>query len=413
MQIENLNIKAPYIYKIIAFCLAVITIFNSNSIWITVPGKSSHYFNIIFFSLIILVGISFFVISIPQRIFTVNFLIAVCVFFYILIYAFQPVNISDYAYVLKLDVIIIFTLLYYALYCNGKLPRVMQFYVDIVTIIGIISLLFWILGSNLHLINPNKYILSTWSSFNNWAQLVPSYFNIYFEPQQINGLIRNSAIFPEAPMASLHFTVALSIEWLLRRNDKFHIAKLVILIVCIISTFSSTGYIAVILLLCYKILFSENAFISRIKPVIIVVVIVGIIVIQNILSQKLVTESGSIRIDDYIAAYNAWKDNPIMGLGIASSKIQNYMSLWRGYNLGFSNTIMDILAHGGIYVSLIYVLALIYGIKESFKHKDWNMLMFIIIVIYLLFTTLFTNTPLLFNVLALIIYGSNIKESRI
>lgn len=413
MQIENLNIKAPYIYKIIAFCLAVITIFNSNSIWITVPGKSSHYFNIIFFSLIILVGISFFVISIPQRIFTVNFLIAVCVFFYILIYAFQPVNISDYAYVLKLDVIIIFTLLYYALYCNGKLPRVMQFYVDIVTIIGIISLLFWILGSNLHLINPNKYILSTWSSFNNWAQLVPSYFNIYFEPQQINGLIRNSAIFPEAPMASLHFTVALSIEWLLRRNDKFHIAKLVILIICIISTFSSTGYIAVILLLCYKILFSENAFISRIKPVIIVVVIVGIIVIQNILSQKLVTESGSIRIDDYVAAYNAWKDNPIMGLGIASSKIQNYMSLWRGYNLGFSNTIMDILAHGGIYVSLIYVLALIYGIKESFKHKNWNMLMFIIIVIYLLFTTLFTNTLLLFNVLALIIYGANIKESRI
>ncbi len=413
MQIENLNIKAPYIYKIIAFCLAVITIFNSNSIWITVLGKSSHYFNIIFFSLIILVGISFFVISIPQRIFTVNFLIAVCVFFYILIYAFQPVNISDYAYVLKLDVIIIFTLLYYALYCNGKLPRVMQFYVDIVTIIGIISLLFWILGSNLHLINPNKYILSTWSSFNNWAQLVPSYFNIYFEPQQINGLIRNSAIFPEAPMASLHFTVALSIEWLLRRNDKFHIAKLVILIICIISTFSSTGYIAVILLLCYKILFSENAFISRIKPVIIVVVIVGIIVIQNILSQKLVTESGSIRIDDYVAAYNAWKDNPIMGLGIASSKIQNYMSLWRGYNLGFSNTIMDILAHGGIYVSLIYVLALIYGIKESFKHKNWNMLMFIIIVIYLLFTTLFTNTLLLFNVLALIIYGSNIKESRI
>lgn len=413
MQIENLNIKAPYIYKIIAFCLAVITIFNSNSIWITVPGKSSHYFNIIFFSLIILVGISFFVISIPQRIFTVNFLIAICVFFYILIYAFQPVNISDYAYVLKLDVIIIFTLLYYALYCNGKLPRVMQFYVDIVTIIGIISLLFWILGSNLHLINPNKYILSTWSSFNNWAQLVPSYFNIYFEPQQINGLIRNSAIFPEAPMASLHFTVALSIEWLLRRNDKFHIAKLVILIICIISTFSSTGYIAVILLLCYKILFSENAFISRIKPVIIVVVIVGIIVIQNILSQKLVTESGSIRIDDYVAAYNAWKDNPIMGLGIASSKIQNYMSLWRGYNLGFSNTIMDILAHGGIYVSLIYVLALIYSIKESFKYKNWNMLMFIIIVIYLLFTTLFTNTLLLFNVLALIIYGANIKESRI
>ena len=167
MQIENLNIKAPYIYKIIAFCLAVIIIFNSNSIWITVPGKSSHYFNIIFFSLIILVGISFFVISIPQRIFTVNFLIAICVFFYILIYAFQPVNISDYAYVLKLDVIIMFTLLYYALYCNDKLPRVMQFYVDIVTIIGIISLLFWILGSNLHLINTNKYILSTWSSFNN------------------------------------------------------------------------------------------------------------------------------------------------------------------------------------------------------------------------------------------------------
>lgn len=412
MQIENLNIKAPYIYKIIAFCLAVIIIFNSNSIWITVPGKSSHYFNIIFFSLIILVGISFFVISIPQRIFTVNFLIAICVFFYILIYAFQPVNISDYAYVLKLDVIIIFTLLYYALYCNDKLPLVMQFYVDIVTIIGIISLLFWILGSNLHLINTNKYILSTWSSFNNWAQLVPSYFNIYFEPQQINGLIRNSAIFPEAPMASLHFTVALSIEWLLRKNDKFHIAKLVILIICIISTFSSTGYIAVILLVCYKILLSKNAFISRIKPVIIVVVIVGIIVIQNILSQKLVTESGSIRIDDYVAAYNAWKDNPIMGLGIASSKIQNYMSLWRGYNLGFSNTIMDILAHGGIYVSLIYVLALIYSIKESFKYKNWNMLMFIIIVIYLLFTTLFTNTLLLFNVLALIIYGSNIKESR-
>lgn len=416
MQNSHVEIKNLFLYKICAVALALIIILNGNSIFTTIPGKSTKYFNIMFILFVLCTVISLFLVKISEKNFSNNIIFILFLFVYNIFLIFQPVNWSDYLYILKLDLVLVLSFSYYIFCCDSQqLPQVLKYYTDLITILGIISLFFWLFGSIFHIINPNTSILSNWSSFNGLANIVPSYHGVYFETQWINGIIRNSSIFAEAPMASLHFSIAFVIEMLFRIKDKAHYIRAFIILLSVLSTFSSTGYIVLILIIAYKLLFSSgiSKTMGYLKPVIIVtLLVIGMILVGNIFSKKLDTESGSIRLDDYKAAFNAWKDRPLLGWGISSDKIKNYMSLWRGYNLGFSSTVIDIMAHSGVYGIAQYIIFLIYGFTKSIRTQNKNMLMFIFIIIYLMLTTLFTNTFLLFNMLAFLfcIIPNNTKE---
>ena len=408
MQNNYLKNKNPLLYKICAAFLACIIILNGNSIFTTKPNKSTRYFNILFILFVVFIGISLGLVKISRASLKTNIVWILVLFIYNLCLILKPENISDALYILKLDIILVLSFVYFKLCCDGRqLPQVLKYYTDIMTILGIISLFFWIFGSALHIISPDTSVLSNWSSFNGFANNVPSYHNLYFEIQQNNGIFRNSSIFAEAPMASLHFSLAFTIETLFRIKDKRHYFRICILFLSVLSTFSSTGYIVLVLIMMYKVLFSN--IIGRLKPIIIIVLLViGVTLVGYIFSLKLDTESGSIRLDDYKAAFSAWKDKPLLGWGFSSTEIRNYMSLWRGYNLGFSSTGVDIMAHNGIYGIIPYIIFLLHGIKRNLNKK--NMLFFILIVLFLMLTTLFTNTFLLFNLMAFLFYVSPNNE---
>lgn len=326
---------------------------------------------------------------------------------YILFYLFQPININNLqkGFSLYFSFLVLFLYITFSLK-KGSLPLAIQYYINIITIVGLISLFFWLFGSVLGFIHSNGIIYSNWGAEYGIPKTVKSYYNLYFETQTLNNITRNSAIFTEAPMASLNFTISFIFQNLFNKNDKYHTLKEIILIISILSTFSSTGYIALLIILVMKTIFTKYKNKNLFLPIVLILSIISLFLIHSLLSSKLGTASGEIRIDDYKAGFEAWKLHPFIGSGINTNAFENFMANWRSNNLGFSNTIMDILVSGGIYLFIPYLISIIYSFIQSLRHHNINNIILIIILCYLFATTIFTNTYILYFLFIIIVINS-------
>lgn len=406
-------IKNKYLYKFVTFILSFLLILNTNSIWTTIPGTKEKFINILYLVLPVCIFFSLLSVKIDSIKFRSILVLTIFFLIYFSIFLIVPVNRASISLGLKLLVSFISFLLYFGLCTDTKkFPLIFEYYINWMVIIGIVSLVLWMFVSCMRILQFNSSILSDWSTFNGYAARISSYHGIYFETQYLNNIPRNSAIFPEAPMASLHFLVALSLNFLFCQG-KFSKTKNLLLILAIISTLSSTGYIGIVLLFTYKMVFYKfkNNTLNYLKFLWIIVFLIGSIVVVNLIfSQKIGSESGNIRKDDYLAAFNAWKTSPIFGVGLVSDTVKNYMSLWRSYNLGFSNSLMDVLAHGGLWSLVVYVGAGLKGVISNLKIKNFNMIMFVVMVFYLFATTIFTNSFLILAVFVWIATGKPTEE---
>ena len=133
-----------------------------------------------------------------------------------------------------------------------------------------------------------------------------------------------------------------------------------------------------------------------------------------LLNEKLNFDSGSssIRLDDYEVGFSAWLDHPIWGLGINSTYLlKQYMGNWRTFNTGFSNSLMDLLSGGGLYLTIGYIFCFIRGIFASVKLRNWDKLLFILFVIYLFVLTIFTYSYILIFMLIWFAFSTNTSFS--
>ena len=252
-----------------------------------------------------------------------------------------------------------------------------------VGMIATISLLFWVFGSVLHLLSPTGTVISGWTGAEETdGNSVATYYGLHFEPQLILfknvRLARNSGIFTEAPMASFVYSLALLMELLLKKES--NIRRCIILSCAIVSSFSTTGMITMILAIAFKYLLSKPVFsIGRVIKVMIVPV--GLIVVgymaYSMFIEKMGQGSGMIRMDDFRAGFLAWKENPIFGAGFGEEDVlKNHMSAWRWYNQGFSNSIFYILAQCGLYLGIVYFLGIVRGISNSINSKNAKTIVF-------------------------------------
>ncbi|RVU70940.1 MULTISPECIES: O-antigen ligase family protein [Lactobacillus] len=240
----------------------------------------------------------------------------------------------------------------------------------------------------------NTVFPSAWgTTYGNYI-LVPSFHNIYFETQRvvfpfIGEIIRNSAIFTEAPMASLNFSIALLVEILDRHSGRIN---KIVLVLAILSTFSTTGYIFIVILFIL-IFFKKDAGINVYKLIIsIPVLVLFILVLVYLLKQKSTygVESTALRVDDFRAGILTWLQHPILGSGLSNTTfLVKNMGMWRT-NTGFSNSITEILAEGGVYLSYLYFYAFFKGLSNSIKNKNKEYSIFVIMTFYLFVTTIFT-----------------------
>lgn len=383
--------------QIITYVLAFGMIINCNSIYGTgIYGNRLNNILLIlsFFEVLIIIA-THRVESIDLRKYT---FIILLLSGYLLVYVLiQQKNTIDLNTIKMILTFLLFFSLAYLSYRNDRLPLLLTAYVNLITIIAVSSLLFWILGSNLHLIQPNGIYLSKWAQPT--FQSVSSYYGLYFETQSMGTMWRNSAIFAEAPMASLNFSLAVTIESLLVKKGKFHKFKILILAFAVISTLSSTGYICLVLLILCKMLAGNyrNKYVFIFKRIMTpIVLIVGVILINHFFSRKMMSSSGVSRGQDYLNAFKAWSRHPILGVGLNmanSLPIEDRLFIGK---FGYSNSFGRILGETGLYITVLYIISIIRSIYIGIKLKESDRIYFTVVLVYLFITTIFVNTFVMF-----------------
>lgn len=327
-----------------------------------------------------------------------------CFVFYMLVYVLLNTY-NRKELLLNIAVVCVLIIWYYICNLRNSRPSILFKYEKIIIVIAIVSVFFWFFGSQFNLIKPSDIVYSNWSG-TGLDKTVSSYYGIYFETQVINfewfgQITRNSAIFVESPMCSLHFSIALLIELFIK--EKSSKSRSIILILANLTTLSSTGLILIVLSLGIKFIINnpKSKIFYLIKILIIPLCIVSICAISYILLRgKMGTDSGSIRLDDFSVGFKAWKENILLGSGFNNYDfIKSFMENWRSYNIGFSNSPMIVLSDGGIYMGLLYIFTFGYGIMKSLKMKEKNKCAFILMIVYLFITTIFPYQYLLYYML--------------
>ena len=309
---------------------------------------------------------------------------------------------------LKITIPFVAVLVYYFLW--GKYDDTSALLItikNIIVIIAIGSLLLWFFGPILHILKPSGYVFSTWTPTGK-PEKTAHYLYLYFETQKATmGTIlnepftRNTAIFVEAPMASFYFTVGLLIEYITDKN----LFKMGVLILAIFSTLSVTGYcIVAIFIFLHYIQSDSNSGISKLIkfvffPIAIIIIISFLIFF---LSAKMGTRSANTRTDDFVVCFKTWLQSPILGVGVGNNDaIFANMDGWRIREKGLSNSPSQILAHGGLYISALYMGAILSGYYHIIKSK--NKRMFIFLTIFLINFT-FAITSYLYLTLYIFIF---------
>ena len=271
---------------------------------------------------------------------------------------------------------------------NDQLFDFLNTFVKIILIFAIVSLIFWTFGSILKVVHPTNVVINNW----NGGLPTPSYFNLYFETQGIHffgtTIIRNSGMFAEAPMWSLMLSSALIIQELFLENS---IKRLSLLTLTILTTVSTTGIFVIGLLLIYRVVMLKKPLLKYVSLITIPVVIYALL---QVWEEKSDSISASIRFDDYVAGFLAWKESFFFGSGLVMGlkAIEANMNTLIRPNLGYSNSLFVILAQGGLILGGYYFYPVIKIILD--KRYLINYKMFSLLFIVLLMTSIFVGTPL-------------------
>ena len=296
------------------------------------------------------------------------------------------------------------TWLAYFLLQKNMFKKFIFIFNNIVAIIAIVSMIFWLFGSILHVINSTSIVYSNWSS-----SFVNSYYNIYFEPQNANrnllGLqigVRNSAIFFESTLATFIFGCALI------SNDLF-IKKLRYRIIFLLAIITTTNTTSIFLLLLYILYLIFNNLETKYKILVIFLgIIIGavilILLIQVMQSKKNDGISYEVRSTHMLDELKAFILSPIYGHGV------------NRFTNGSSNSICALAADGGILLWGLYYIPLIWLLKKISEDN----IMLLIIFIMIFFITVVQYTYLMYLIISSIwiilldqpLYGNllNVKD---
>lgn len=282
---------------------------------------------------------------------------------------------------------------------------------NIVFMITIMSFFFYIIGTILNIISPNKQFIINWGG----KRIIDSYYGLHFNIQRTdlfkNHFYRNTSIFVEAPMYSLVLSLALAFQIFIL-GEKYN-KKTITYILAIISSVSITGIICIILIFSLNIIINGKNKYIFIKMLIILILGLSLYsIIGNLFESKLSSSSAFARFDDYKAGYLAWKNHPLFGNGFKDSdSIVKYMNTIRYNNTGISNSFLTLLAQCGLYIFLFYFIGLLKSLIFGFRENERGIISLAIIITFLFITTIFHYRPIIIFLLA-ISYSLNLTKNN-
>ena len=281
-------------------------------------------------------------------------------------------------------------------YGKRKAIRIMESFRDLALVAAALSLILWTASAIIHILPVTGHVMSDWTKTGGYVS-VPTFLSIYFEPQPTDWTFmsaRNSGIFTEGPMAGFCYCIALIAEMFICgfRDRKNHIAATTLLVICVLSALSAVSSIAVLFAITLRMVLSlkRGRATSRKSIAVVTLFISGLAALLCCLVfVKITRGSGSIRLNDFTVGFNAWLSRPLFGGGFENlDYLRSFMPEWRmGADTGFSNSPMEILAQGGIYLSLPYIYAFGSAAIKGIRTRNAG-----IIAALLIFLFLFTFT---------------------
>lgn len=260
----------------------------------------------------------------------------------------------------------------YIIQKKRKFELLVDAYINVFCVLGRISLFFWFFGSVLDFLPFGRTMFYFWG---NETNLTKTYFFLYFENavqnQNLLGLTipRNCGIFPEAPGYSGLLLYAIGAAWFGKKKvDK---TKIYLLLITLISTQSTKAIITLVVVFIAKFMIDnkdvKSSSVRFLKLLFSgVLVAIGAFVVYAVVLDKMGTASYIVRMDDMNAALKTWRANKLFGTGYENdlSIIANITTPWLRNNNGLAMGLAVLLAEGGVFLTLFYIIAFVVGLKS-------------------------------------------------
>ena len=325
-------------------------------------------------------------------------LIVLCFFFAdVCILLLFGKNFVDKTFIVIFVILIISYLIISAVEKEEGMKVLLNSFVKVVFFIAAISIIGFVFCTVFKLVKPLKTVSSDYYNWSPWFGY-NNYYYLYFDGQFTNIfgklVIRDIAIFAEAPLFATLISEALFINaFLLDNNRKYNI----VLIIAAILTLSTTSLIVssiIVFISLYK-KYLRNKKLIILLPFILLFtfIIIGISIYDKLLSNNI---SGNVRIDDFIACYNSWKNAPIIGNGFKNFDVlDEYRATWRQKgSAGLSTGIGGVFSDGGIILASLYVIPTLLGVVLFRRIKNKEMLFFVFLIFIMFCIMIFQYTAL-------------------
>lgn len=299
-------------------------------------------------------------------------------------------------------VIIPLFIVYFSSLRRISFERIISFlikYSNIVTILALISLVYWVFGSNLEMIQPTMYVPNSWRG--DGVRLIPTFHFIYFETQDSSFMgyetVRNSGIFNEGPMYNMVLCVAFAMELFLRPRKSLW--RIIILTITIVTTFTTTGFLFLTFVGAWIVFkfFSQKARILLLA--ILPLLAIGVMNFSESVIEDKESSSGESsvrsRTTDILTCIDIGMENPFLGQGLFTKKAGEA----EGGTYGFSNSLFSLFADGGIYTVFLYIVTLVLiplRVFLSNRQNTWPFMMFAFFLVFTITISQFKFLTLLF-----------------
>ena len=203
-------------------------------------------------------------------------------------------------------------------------------------------------------------------------------------------------------MLNLWCNIAMAMELFLK--EKSSGLKISVFVATILTTFSTTGLIFLVLCISLK-YYHKFAKMPRLAKGLLLLSLLLLIpvtayALYALLETKVSTVSFLMRASDYIGGIRLWQKHPVFGSGFGNLvPLLEYVYSPNGV-AGFSNSITGVLATGGIWMSLLYYFPHITAMFSRFTGNK-SLSYFGICFFYLFVSTIFFGRYLAIVMIAL------------
>ncbi|ETP70953.1 hypothetical protein UYO_3104 [Lachnospiraceae bacterium JC7] len=222
------RIKNP-ILQLFEYAFVVLVVLNFRSMWLHSPDYDFINTKRLVCSIAIIGLICVFL---KRRIRFKEFMKALLISVILTVYLGFHMIIRKYSLREELYFLILcIVMILYNSACNDKKYGFYTKFNNIIFLITVISLLFWLFGTVIGILQPTGVIYTTWTSntVSNELKPVKTYYDIYYVAQTYGmnkalgittnlDIIRNTGFFTEAPMFSFVLVLALLVELFKKRK---------------------------------------------------------------------------------------------------------------------------------------------------------------------------------------------------